>query len=156
MISITRYEEKYQPAFKKLNLEWLDKYGLTEPYDIEILEDPQGTILDKGGHLFIAVDGESAVGTAGLARINGSEYELVKMSVDPAYRGLGIGKQLLQQCVDVAKGLGAEKISLFSNSQLQSALDLYKQFGFYHVEVIDSPMLTADVKMELSLNNNLS
>jgi len=50
--------------------------------------------------------------------------------------------------------LNAEKITLYSNSQLQTALQLYEQFGFIHVEVKDSPLLTADVKMELSLINN--
>jgi hypothetical protein len=30
MISIIKYEAKYAAVFKQLNLEWLDKYGLTE------------------------------------------------------------------------------------------------------------------------------
>ncbi|MEO6541436.1 MAG: GNAT family N-acetyltransferase [Ferruginibacter sp.] len=154
MISIVTYEDKYLPDFKRLNLEWLDKYNLTEPYDLDILNDPRGTVIDKGGCIFIAVDDDRAVGTAGLAKINDSEYELVKMAVDPACRGKGIGKKLLSHCLDAAKKLDAEKISLYSNSRLQKALQLYGQFGFIHVEVIDSPLLTADVKMELSLINN--
>ena len=154
MISIVTYQDKYLPDFKRLNLEWLDKYNLTEPYDLEILNDPQGTVIDKGGCIFIAVDDDRSIGTAGLSKINDSEYELIKMTVDPAYRGKGIGKKLLDHCLDAAKELHAEKISLYSNSQLQTALTLYKQFGFMHVDAKDSPMLTADVKMELSLINN--
>jgi GNAT superfamily N-acetyltransferase len=154
VINIVTYQDKYLPDFKRLNLEWLDKYNLTEPYDLDILNDPQATVIDKGGCIFIAVDDDHAVGTAGLAKINDSEYELVKMTVDPAYRGKGIGKKLLNHCLDVAKKIHAEKISLYSNSQLQTALQLYEQFGFRHIEVTDSSLLTADVKMELSLINN--
>ena len=103
MISIVTYQDKYLPDFKRLNLEWLDKYNLTEPYDLEILNDPKGAVIDKGGCIFIAVDDDRAIGTAGLAKINDSEYELVKMAVDPAYRGKRIGKKLLNHCLDVAK-----------------------------------------------------
>ena len=74
------------------------------------------------------------------------------MAVDPACRGKGIGKMLLERCIEAAKKLKAEKLSLFSNSKLQAALKLYQQFGFTHVEVKGTPLLTADVKMELSLN----
>ena len=45
----------------------------------------------------------------------------------------------------------AEKIFLYSNSQLQTAISLYKKYGFEHVPVTGAPFLTADVKMELSL-----
>ncbi len=76
------------------------------------------------------------------------------MAVDPAFRGRGIGKILLNHCVEAARKLDAEKLSLFSNSQLQTALKLYEKFGFIQVELRDTPMLTADVKMELSLINN--
>ncbi|MEO6254768.1 MAG: GNAT family N-acetyltransferase [Ferruginibacter sp.] len=154
MISIVPYQEKYLPDFKRLNMEWLDKYNLTEQYDLDILNDPEGAVIDKGGCIFIALEGDRAIGTAGLSKINNLEYELVKMAVDPACRGKGIGKKLLSHCLDTARNLHAEKISLYSNSQLQTALQLYGQFGFMHVEVTGSPLLTADVKMELSLINN--
>ncbi len=45
MITLVNYENKYQPDFKRLNLEWLDKYGLTESHDLEIMNDPQSTVL---------------------------------------------------------------------------------------------------------------
>lgn len=154
MISLVAYEDKYLQDFKRLNLEWLDKYDLTEQYDLDILNDPQGSIIDKGGCIFIALDDEHVVGTAGLSKKSKSEYELVKMAVDPAWRGKGIGKMLLNHCLEAAKKLNAERISLFSNSKLKTALKLYEQFGFTHLEVKDTPLLTADVKMELSLVNN--
>lgn len=154
MIEIILYEDKYQPDFKKLNFEWLDKYNLAEVYDLEILEDPNGKIIDKGGYIFLAVEDGVVLGTAGLAKKTNEEYELIKMAVDPLSRGRGIGKLLLKHCLQIAKSSGVKKISLFSNSHLQTALKMHEQFGFAHVEITDSYLLTADVKMELSLSSN--
>jgi ribosomal protein S18 acetylase RimI-like enzyme len=154
MITIISYEEKYQPDFKRLNLEWLDKYNLTESHDLEILNDPMGTVINRGGCIFLAMDGETVIGTAGLWKENEEEYELIKMGVDAAYRGRGISKTLLEKCIDEARKKKAAKIFLFSNSQLQTALGLYKKYGFHHVDVTNAPFITADVKMELSLSTN--
>ncbi len=149
MIEIISYQNKYQPDFKKLNLEWLDNYNLTEAHDLEILDDPDGTVIRPGGCIFLAMDGDRVIGTAGLAKEGEGLFELIKMTVDPAYRGQGVSKILLDRCLEEAKKLKAEKVFLFSNSQLKTALSLYAKYGFRHVEVTDSPMVTADVKMEL-------
>ena len=76
-------------------------------------------------------------------------YELAKMAVTTAYRGKGISRVLIEQCLSTAKEWKARKLSLFSNHQLTTALALYEKYGFRQVEVINSPFTTADVKMEL-------
>ncbi len=151
MITIINYDNKHHAAFKSLNLEWLDKYNLTESHDLAILDDPEGTVLAGGGCIFLAIEGGSVIGTAGLWKENDKEYELIKMTVDPAWRGKGIGNLLLEKCIAEARIRGAEKIILFSNSRLTTALQLYEKYGFRHVEVTGAPFLTADVKMELIL-----
>jgi GNAT superfamily N-acetyltransferase len=155
MIRIIHYESKYQPDFKRLNLEWLDKYNLTESHDLEVLNDPEGKVIAGGGCIFLAMDDERVIGTAGLAKEHEGAYELIKMFVDPSYRGQGISKKLLDRCLKEARKLKAEKIFLYSNSQLLTALKLYENYGFRHVDASNSPLLTADVKMELSLSSNL-
>jgi len=154
MIEIISFQHKYQPDFKRLNLYWLDKYNLTEAHDLEILDHPEEKVIAGGGCIFLAMDGDMVVGTAGLAKEQEGIFELVKMGVDPAWHRRGISKMLLDCCLDEAKKLKAKKIFLFSNSQLVTALKLYEKYGFRHVEVTDSPLLTADVKMELSLSTN--
>src|SRR5205085_8755713 len=130
-----------------LNLEWLNKYNVLEDYDMKIISDPQSTILDDGGFIYLAKDGNKIVGTAGLANEGDSIYELVKMAVTPEYQGRGISKLLLEKCLAKAKELNAKKILLYSNSQLQRAISLYKKYGFVHIDASDSPLLTADIKM---------
>ncbi len=151
MIQIVLYHEKYQQGFKRLNLAWLEKYHLTESHDLEILDDPEGTVLKEGGCIFLAIRDNELIGTAGLKKQAEKEYELVKMSVEPAFHGKGIGKRLLEKCLAEAKDRKARKIILFSNSQLKTAIRLYEKYGFRHVEVTGTPLLTVDVKMELVL-----
>jgi putative acetyltransferase len=152
MIEIIEFEDTYAAAFKTMNLEWLDKYHLTESHDLMVLNDPRGTIIDNGGCIFLAREGEEIAGSAALMKEHEAVYELAKMTVTKKYQGRGISKLLLQRCLQEAKSIQAKKIILFSNHQLQTALKLYEQFGFRHIPVEDSPFLTADVKMELLLD----
>ena len=150
-ITIIQYRSEYHASFKQLNLEWLDHYNLTESHDLMVLDDPQTTILDKGGFIWLAIADNKVVGTAALVKEHDGEYELAKMAVTADYRGKGISKLLIETCLEKAKEIGAKKLLLFSNHQLQTALKLYEKYGFYHVEVENSPFETADVKMELVL-----
>ena len=151
LIRIIPYEEKYAAEFKRLNWEWLEKYGLLEQHDIDVLEDPKGMILDHEGSIFLAMNEEEIVGTAGLMKEEEGVFELVKMVVLPVWRGKGISKLLMEKCLDTARQQKIKKITLFSNSQLKTALLLYEKYGFQHVEVEKSPYETADVRMELVL-----
>ena len=151
MIEIIDYSDEYAKDFKQLNLEWLNKYNLAESHDLEIINDPKRTILNNGGCIYLAKDGDKIIGTAGLANEGNSVFELVKMAVAPAFQGRGISKMLMDKCLNRARELKAKKIFLYSNSQLITAIGLYKKYGFVHVDASNSPLVTADVKMELSL-----
>jgi len=151
MIEIIPYEDRYQPEFYKLNIEWLDKYNLTESHDLMILDDPEGEVIDKGGYIFMAEVGGKIVGSAGLMKEHQGVYELIKMAVTESYRGKGIARLLIERCLYQAREIGAQKVTLFSNHQLQTAISLYAKYGFQHTEVVNAPMETADVRMELIL-----
>ena len=150
-IEIIDYDEKYHSDFKRMNLEYLDRYNLTESHDMIILDNPGEIILGKGGFLWLAKAGEEIVGTVGIMPEGHGIYELIKMCVAESWRGRRISKLLLDTCLRKVKELGGGKLILFSNHQLQTALKLYTKYGFKNVEVTDSPFETADVKMELEL-----
>lgn len=151
MIEIIEYTDTYHADFKRLNLEWLDKYNLTESHDLMVLDDPQGTILDRGGYIWLAKSGDEIIGSAALMNEGHGIFELAKMSVTENWQGKGVSKLLIEVCLKKAKQIGAAKLTLFSNHQLQTALKLYEKYGFRNIEVKDSPFETADVKMELIL-----
>lgn len=150
-ITIIPFASEHRTAFKQLNLEWLDHYHLTESHDLMILDNPEETVIKPGGFIWMAESNGKMVGCAGLMKEHEGVFELIKMTVAEDHRGKGISKMLIEVCLAKAREIGAKKVSLFSNHQLQRAIGLYAKYGFQHVEVISSPMETADVRMELIL-----
>jgi putative acetyltransferase len=148
LVEIIAYESKYAADFKKVNLEWLDKYGLTEEGDLLMLDHPEREILGTGGVIYLAKVGELIVGSAALINDGKGIFELAKMAVTDSFKGKGISKLLIEKCLEKAKELEAKKIYLQSNSQLSTALALYKKYGFKEVPVVNSHYSTADVMME--------
>jgi putative acetyltransferase len=153
LIDIIAYENRFLADFKNMNLEWLDQFGLTESHDLQVLADPQQTIIIPGGFIFLAKENGVPVGSAALMKTGKYTFELAKMTVRPQWQGRGISKLLIEKCIWQAVQSGAEKIFLFSNHQLIKALQLYTGYGFRHVPVVDSPFNTADVRMELDLKD---
>ena len=147
-VEIIGYETMYAGDFKKLNLEWLDKYGLTEEADLLMLDYPEREILGTGGVIYLAKVGESIAGSAALINEGKGVFELAKMAVTDDHKGKGISKLLIERCLEKARELEAKKIYLQSNSQLTTAIGLYEKYGFKHVPVVDSHYATADVMME--------
>ncbi len=147
-VDIIPYAPEFQPVFKSLNLEWLEAYGLTDDHDLLILDDPENIIIKPGGVIYLAAFEGKIIGTSALMKKSSEIYELAKMAVAENMRGKGIGKQLIEKCLDHARTSGAKKVMLYSNHQLKSAIALYEQYGFRHVPVSGSPFESADVQME--------
>jgi putative acetyltransferase len=152
MIRIISYQDQHAARFRELNLQWLEQYGLTESHDLQVLDDPRGTILDRGGVIFLAESEPGmVVGSAALMREGEDGFELAKMAVDPSRQGQGISKSLLAACIQAARDLRAKQVTLYSNHQLTRALGLYRSFGFRDIPLGNSPFETADVRMQLDL-----
>lgn len=149
-VDIIDYEARYAADFKRLNIEWLERYFYVEALDDKVLSDPQSSILDAGGHIFLArLDGR-IVGTCALIRAGGDAFELSKMAVTPACQGLGIARRLIERAFDAFEASGATLLFLESNSKLQPAIALYESSGFVHVArpAGEAHYQRADVYME--------
>jgi N-acetylglutamate synthase-like GNAT family acetyltransferase len=146
--SIISFESKYAADFIRINLEWLDKYELTEPADIFMLENYQSEILDTGGAIFLVKAGDTIVGSAALIYEGNGLFELAKMAVIVQFQGRGISNMLIEKCLEKALELGATKVYLVSNSRLTTAIGLYRKYGFINVPVTNNHYVNADVMME--------
>ncbi|MGZ9736267.1 GNAT family N-acetyltransferase [Flavobacterium sp. GNP002] len=147
-VEIIPFSATLAAPIKTLNLEWLKKYFKVEPKDELVLSDPQGQIIDKGGMIFYAKYNDEIVGTVSLIKIDDTTFELSKMAVTDGVQGLGIGKKLMLHCLAVAEAKGMEKLILYSNRKLLSAIHLYEIFGFVEIPLEDGVYERADIKME--------
>jgi len=91
----------------------------------------------KGEIYFVAeVDGK-LVGGSGiklLAGNSGEICELQKLYINSDIRGLGIGKALVEKCLEFAKEAGYKNCYLETFPNMDAAISLYKKFGFKHLE----------------------
>ena len=147
MIEIVNYTEATKEYVKILNYEWLEKYFVVEPNDVVQLADPQGEIIDKNGLIFYAKHNDTIVGTASLLKVTDDTYELGKMAVSENAQGLGIGKVLIEHCIEVAIKMGVTDLVLYSNTKLKPAIHLYEKYGFKEVALEAGHYGRANIKM---------
>ena len=153
-IAIIPYEPRYQSAFKALNEEWITAYWEMEEPDHKALDHPQEYILDKGGHIFIALYRDEPVGVCALCKKDDPEheYELAKLAVSPGVQGKGIGVLLCRTVIGKAKELGCKKIFLESNTLLRPAIRLYRKLGFKEIPKSHPAYERVDIQMELVID----
>lgn len=148
LVDIIEFSEELSEPIKTLNYEWLEKYFRIEEGDVASLSDPQKHIIDKGGHIYYAkLDGE-IVGTASLLKKSETVYELGKLAVSDKAQGHGIGTILIEHCLNIAKQKQIKTLILYSNTILQSAIHLFRKYGFEEVELESGVYERANIKME--------
>ena len=147
-MQIVDFEPAHAEAFRTLNEAWISKYFALEPKDREVLGDPQGKIIAKGGRVYMALHDGEPVGCVALMKMDDGGYEVAKMTVSETLRGSGLGRLLMQRCIDAGAELGATRLYLETNSTLAPALGLYRAMGFRDLAPADTPYARADVFME--------
>ncbi len=108
------YGLKPDPAGTDADLADLDAVYVRNGGFFAVLEEPNGTV----------------VGSYGLLRIDAATCELRKMYLDPARRGRGHGRALLDHAIAKARELGFRRMVLETASVLTEAIALYRRNGF--------------------------
>ena len=149
-LQIIEYQEVYKEDFKRINVEWIEKFFTVEHQDLVQLDNPQ-SIIDDGGQIYFAKLGDEIVGTAALIHDGNDEYELAKMGVSPVAQGLGLGKKLCIVAIEEAKKRKAKALYLRSNRSLIPAISMYLSVGFVEVPLDASHYKRANIKMDYPL-----
>ena len=149
--NVVPYREEFRNAFAELNRDWIEKYFVLEDEDREVLGDPRGRILEKGGEVFFVLADGEVQGTCAVLR-HGADCEIAKMAVAPAARGRGFGDLLMDAAIGFAAGLGVRRVIIVSNTLLEPAIRLYRKHGFVEVPMTgDGRYQRANIRLEREL-----
>jgi GNAT superfamily N-acetyltransferase len=133
-LSILPWSPDLATAFHDINAQWIEAMFVLEETDLQVLQNPQSLIIDKGGDiLFVAVEGLGVVGACALMPSNDvGAFELTKMGVLDGARGLKAGEFLLAAVLERAREMGIETLFLLTNKKCAAAIHLYEKLGFVH------------------------
>ena len=101
----------------------------TTDYLYELFEQP-------GSIYYVAEQDGTIIGGAGIYPSNGLPQgicELVKMYLTPQSRGKGLGKLLIEKCLEFAAGAGYQQVYIETMPELRKAVSVYEKFGFTHL-----------------------
>ena len=149
-------EGKELEIIRSLFVEYLNE--LEESLSFQNFDEELDFPLKKYGQPFgllvLAYFNGEPAGCVAFADISNSEKKICEMKrlyVKPAYRKHKIGAALVQEILKSAANFGFEEMKLDSLEKLQSAINLYKKFGFTVAEAYYSNPLPDVVYMEKKL-----
>lgn len=104
--------------------------------DGELAQLPGEYAQPRGALLSIHVDGQLA-GCCALRPMDASDYllasEMKRLFVRSGYRSLGLGRQLVEATLDVARAAGYQHVLLDTLSDMEAARALYEELGFVEI-----------------------
>jgi len=139
-INIRTIKEKDNAALATLIRSTLKEFGANHPgtvYYDESTDHLSDVFQAAGSIYYIAELDKEIVGGGGIfptQGLPGDTCELVKMYLYPQVRGIGLGRLLIQKCIDYAKEAGYKNIYLETMPELKQALKTYEKFGFEYID----------------------
>jgi ribosomal protein S18 acetylase RimI-like enzyme len=147
--SIIPYKPEYKNHFITLNKAWLQEYFYIEPHDNEVFDNIEEVILKPGGQIFFCLVDNQVVGTVAMQKVDNATFELAKLAVDKKFQGKKLSHLLMDACIAFAKQKKATTIMLMSSTKLDTALNLYRKYGFIEVPLAQNDYARSDIQMEL-------
>jgi putative acetyltransferase len=150
---IQAQSEGHLLAAHNLFVEYAKSLGIDfcfQNFQRELAELP-GAYVPPDGRLLLAVEGDDAVGCVALRKLDDGICEIKRLYVQPACRGNGLGRRLVEALIHTAREIGYEKMRLDSVSSLKEAASLYRSLGFSDIPAYRYNPLPDAVYMELML-----
>ena len=117
----------------------------------EELANLPGKYSHPNGDLLLALDGENPVGCVAVRKLDYDICEMKRLYVRPEARGTGLGKNLAQEIIRIAGGLGYSRMRLDTLERLKEAMQLYETLGFRRTDPYYENPLPGVVYLELVL-----
>jgi putative acetyltransferase len=142
-INIRKIQPSDNPHLALIIRNALAEFGANKPgtvfYD-DTTDHLYELFQEPGSIYYVAERDGEILGGAGIYPSTGlpeGTCELVKMYLKPATRGLGLGRKLIEQCLEFAKGFGYAQVYIETMPELRKALSVYEKFGF---EYLNGPL----------------
>lgn len=102
-------------------------YRETDLVDPADLTAPRGVLL-------VAVHEETAIACGGVRTLDPGVGEIRHMWVHREFRGMGLGRRLLEELEQAARGLGLGLVRLGTHRSLGEAIAMYRSMGYAETE----------------------
>jgi putative acetyltransferase len=113
-----------------------------------------GPYVPPYGAIWVAEADGAIVGCVALRPLPNNVGEVKRMYVDRDWRGLGIGRALLEKLIHAAQALGYHYLRLGTVAEMHEAQALYRSLGFTPIdryredEMIDTMFFELDVRQQ--------
>ncbi|MEP6705178.1 MAG: GNAT family N-acetyltransferase, partial [Acidobacteriota bacterium] len=98
------------------------------------LKDLPGKYAPPSGRLYLARDQKSFAGSIALRSLGGDACEMKRLFVREAFRGMQIGKLLIERLIDDARDIGYKAMRLDTfPPKMGKAVRLYESYGFREI-----------------------
>jgi putative acetyltransferase len=129
MVDLHELRQDEQDAVRSLILAGLaEHWGSVDPALNRDLDDLAATYVD--GRVVVACDGGEVVGTGTVVPREAGIAEIVRMSVAWRFRRAGLGRRLVDELVETARGWGAERVVLETSGHWTEVVEFYERCGF--------------------------
>ena len=124
----------------KIIRDTLAEFGANHPGTVyfDSATDTLFEVFQKPKSVYYIAENETGkiVGGGGIFPTEGlppDTCELVKMYLLPEARGIGLGKRIIEKCLQTAKENGFGRVYLESMPELKQAVKVYEKFGFTYL-----------------------
>ena len=109
------------------------EYGFNEKFEALVAK-VAGSFVDSFNpereRCWIAERDGQRIGSVLVADGGGGVAKIRLLYLEPEARGAGLGRRMVEECIDFARGSGYDTLSLWTNDVLISAVRIYERLGF--------------------------
>jgi len=137
-IIIRKIELRDNAALASIVRSSLAEFGANKPGTVffDDTTDHLYELFQQPGSTYFVAEQDGVLGGAGIFPSEGlpdGNCELVKMYLRAEVRGKGLGKLLINKCLEFAKGIGYQQVYIETMPELRKAVSIYEKFGFEYL-----------------------